>query len=166
MKKWYVIKTKANQEKKALINLSRQGYEIFCPLSPFLKKFKNSITKILNPLFPSYIFIRLDLDIDGWRKIDSTYGVKEILRNNSMYPGEISCDFIENLKKACDSNNCISDSYFNFEVGQKVKFIDGPFMNRIVEIIKMPTRDRVLVLQEIFSLKITVLVSKKKVIPV
>ena len=112
------------------------------------------------------MFIRLDLDIDGWRKINNTYGVKEILRNNSMYPGSISTDFIENLKKACDSNNCINDSYYNFEVGQRVKFIDGPFMNRIVEIVKMSSRDRVLVLQEIFSLKITVLVSKNKVIPV
>ena len=87
MKKWYVIKTKANQEKKAITNLSRQGYEIFCPLSPFLKKFKNSIIKILNPLFPSYIFIRLDLDIDGWRKINNTYGVKEILRNKQRENG-------------------------------------------------------------------------------
>ena len=166
MKKWYVIKTKVNQESKALANLSNQGFEIFCPKSPLLKNFKKRIIKILSPLFPSYIFIRLDLEVDGWRKINNTYGVKEILKNSSTFPSPISTDFIESLKKVCDSNNCVDDSYFNFKVGQRVKFVEGPFLNRVVEIIKMPSRDRILVLQEIFSLKIKVMVSKKKIIPV
>ena len=104
MKKWYVIKTKVNQERKALANLSNQGFEIFCPKSPLLKNCKNRIIKIFSPLFPSYIFIRLDLEVDGWRKINNTYGVKEILKNSSMFPGSISSDFIESLKKVCDSN--------------------------------------------------------------
>ena len=86
MRKWYVIKTKVNQEKRALLNLSRQGFELFCPLTPILRKFKNTIKNILDPLFPSYIFVKLDLEKDNWSKINNTYGVKELLKNSSMFP--------------------------------------------------------------------------------
>ena len=166
MRKWYVIKTKVNQEKRALLNLSRQGFELFCPLTPILRKFKNTIKNILDPLFPSYIFVKLDLEKDNWSKINNTYGVKELLKNSSMYPGSVPSEFIENLKKVCDVNNCVNDSYFNYKIGQKVKFIEGPFLNKVVEIIKMPAKDRILVLQEFFSLKIKVLTSKEKIIPI
>ncbi len=165
MKKWYVVKTKVNQEKRALTNLSNQGFEIFCPVMPMLRKFKNTVSNIINPLFPSYIFVRFDVENDNWIKIKNTYGVKEILKNSSMYPGSISSVFINNLRKMCDSDNCINDNYFNFKIGQKVRYVDGPFLNKIVEIIRIHKKNRILVLQKIFSQHIKISVSQNKITP-
>ena len=163
MKKWYVIRTKANQEKRAKKNLDTQGFMTFCPffsyghvLSP-IRKF--------NSLFPSYMFVKLDIEKDNWSKINNTFGVIEILKVSSQIPCPISTDFITRLKKLCTKESLIRNSYFDFNKGQKVRLIDGPFFNSIAEVIQMDSKERVSILLKIFSRKIKILVAKKNIIP-
>ncbi len=165
-KSWYVIKTKSNQEFKAIQNLFNQGFESFCPLIPFVKKFNHKLKRFKKPLFPSYVFSLFDINHDRWTSITNTYGVQYLLKNERMYPQKISEEFIKALKKNCDDNNCITNNYFKFNKNDHVKFTDGPFANGIGRIVELSSSDRVSVLFRIFNNQIKVNVEGSKLLKV
>ena len=72
MKKWYLIKTKPRQEQIAILNLERQHYYVYCPSA--LINQKNVV------LFPGYLFIQLDSEMQNWSPIKSTKGVLNFVR--------------------------------------------------------------------------------------
>jgi len=76
---WFVVMSKPNQESKAIANLKNQDFNVFCPYfeKESFSKSKNLLVKEF--LFPSYIFVKLNLDDYKWVKIKSTIGVKKIL---------------------------------------------------------------------------------------
>ena len=163
-KKWYVIKTKSKQETKAIKNLVNQGFEIFCPFLPEVRKYKKVISSLNKPLFSSYIFTFLDIQNEKWFKINNTYGVQYLLGNANLKPTSISSSFIDNLKSVCNEESFINEYYFNFKENDKVKFINGPFINEIAEIITLDSKNRVLVLLNIFNNKIKVNVNKNNLV--
>ena len=76
MQKWYVIYTKSRKEKVALQNLNAQGYDAHLPLIKLEKIIRHKKAVIEEPLFPRYLFIRLDdagltrlvtHSLDNWR---------------------------------------------------------------------------------------------------
>lgn len=54
---WFVIRTKPNSEKIALLNCERQGFPAYLPL--IRKTIRHARTKkeVLRPLFPGYLFL-------------------------------------------------------------------------------------------------------------
>ena len=72
MKNWYLIKTKPQQEVIATQNLTNQNFNVFFPKAVI----KNKTT----PLFPSYLFIKLDDKTQKWTPIRSTKGVSNFVR--------------------------------------------------------------------------------------
>ena len=53
----FVVVTKPRQERIALENLHRQGYECFLPMAenPYQRR-RNNHQQIIEPLFPRYLF--------------------------------------------------------------------------------------------------------------
>ncbi len=72
MNKWYLIKTKPRQEKKAKQNLENQGYSAFCPMV--------KINNQLVVLFPGYLFVQLNEKTQNWLPINSTKGVSHFVK--------------------------------------------------------------------------------------
>jgi len=72
MKNWYLIKTKPRQEAIATQNLTNQGFDIFLPKAVI----KNKTT----PMFPGYLFIKLDDKTQNWTPIRSTKGISNFVR--------------------------------------------------------------------------------------
>lgn len=56
-KKWYVIFTKPNCEKKVTTLLIRKGIENYCPLNRIINKTWNKKRILSEPLFPSFVFV-------------------------------------------------------------------------------------------------------------
>lgn len=79
-KRWYLIQCKPRQDFRALENLLFQGYE--CLLSTHnIERLRNGQwTSQREPLFPGYLFIELDTELDNWMPIRSTRGVSQIVR--------------------------------------------------------------------------------------
>ena len=75
MKSWYLIYSKAREEKLAQEHLERQGYEIYLPLILARIKQRGRTKKSIQPMFPRYLFIYLSDQTDDWRPIRSTIGV-------------------------------------------------------------------------------------------
>ena len=74
---WVLIYTKAKEEKKANENLQRQGFKTFLPLIAATNK--NSESESLVPVFPRYFFAQINLELDNWTAINSSYGVSHIV---------------------------------------------------------------------------------------
>ena len=113
MKKWYLIKTKPRQEKKAKKNLENQSYEIFCPTVKLNNKFVF--------LFPGYLFIQLnDNDIQAdVRFIYSFIMGHSVWLSLGIFDIE---EFTDNLKQyeifeviIQNSTNFVATEYFDIE---------------------------------------------------
>lgn len=56
-KKWCVIYTKLNCEKKVAASLTRKGIENYCPLNRIVNSKWNKKRILSEPLFPSFVFV-------------------------------------------------------------------------------------------------------------
>ncbi len=59
-KKWYALYTKPRWEKKIDVRLVKKGIESWCPLQKIEKQWSDRKKIIEEPLFKSYIFVRID----------------------------------------------------------------------------------------------------------
>jgi transcriptional antiterminator RfaH len=72
MKQWYVVNTKAREETKALFNLKRQGFNPYLPQYKKTRRHARRTDTVLAPLFPKYLFVKFDLDMENWSWFLST----------------------------------------------------------------------------------------------
>lgn len=67
-KEWYAVYTKPRWEKKVAELLTRKKLENFCPLNKVVRQWKDRKKVIHEPLFTSYVFLRLsDVEIAAAR---------------------------------------------------------------------------------------------------
>ena len=59
-KKWYVVITKARTEKKTAQDLQGVGVETYCPTRVRVKQWSDRKKKIIEPLIPSVIFVKIE----------------------------------------------------------------------------------------------------------
>lgn len=123
---WYVIHTKPRQEQRALLNLEQQGYECYLPLLAIEKLRQGAISLIEEPLFPRYLFIRLDAGKSGqsWAPIRSTLGVSRLVTFGSN-PAKVDADLINTLRTQNSFANQAPQRMFNEH--DHVQILSGPF---------------------------------------
>ena len=92
---WILVYTKPNQETRANDNLRNQGFKTFLPL---ISSSNRGNAKILKPVFPRYIFVRLDLNLGNWNSIKSSYGVSGIVMFGEEFT-PIPYQIIKSIKK-------------------------------------------------------------------
>tara|TARA_B100000886_G_C20166478_1_gene384267 strand:- start:45 stop:536 length:492 start_codon:yes stop_codon:yes gene_type:complete len=122
---WIVVQTKSNCEKKATLNLTRQGYKVFFPkIEKTVVKF-HKICQLFKPLFPGYIFVSLK-ENQSWNKINYTYGVFKILQfNEKLY--FLPKNIVDKIKVSCNENE-VFIAKKQFRRGQKVKLIKQNYL--------------------------------------
>ena len=148
---WYLLSYKPNSFNKAALNLERQGIHVFCPKQiQTLRKGTKFITKTI-PLFPGYLFIKLNNKLVSWNSINSTYGVSKII-SFGKYPCKVPKLIIQNLKKNCDQDNIVLQTP-KLDFGDKIKIDKGPFTNFIGKILKVESNKRIWVLLEYMNKK-------------
>lgn len=96
-KRWYLIQCKPRQDFRALEHLQSQDYECFLPKHQIERLRNGEWTHQTEPLFPGYIFIKLDTVQDNWMPIRSTRGVRQIVRFGAA-PLPVSSSIIFQLK--------------------------------------------------------------------
>jgi transcriptional antiterminator RfaH len=127
MMRWYVIHTRPNAERRAVWNLRNQGFtDVYLPCYRRRRSHARRVDWIRAPLFPRYLFIRLDIEITQWRSILSTTGVSDIIRNSDN-PVPLAEGIIETLKgrEARDELPPV-DVHVEFHVGEPVDISFGP----------------------------------------
>jgi len=61
---WYVLYVQYRHEKKVFEELIEKGIEAFLPLTTTVRKWSDRKKKVEAPLFPSYLFVNINSDID------------------------------------------------------------------------------------------------------
>jgi transcriptional antiterminator RfaH len=126
MKHWYAIHTKARQEAQAAEHLRRQAFEIYLPNIKQARRYRHQWRDQIEPLFPRYLFIRLDLDTDNIAPIRSTRGVSKLV-SFSGQPATLPDPFIDALTKAADPDTGLLHPEADLlEAGTTVTIVDGP----------------------------------------
>lgn len=120
---WYVIQCKGGESFRAAEHLANQGYEVFHPVLDVQRKRQGKPTTITEPLFPYYLFIRLDQTVSNWRPIRSTRGVLRLLTFGNT-PIAVPNALIETLLTQPHRQE---GSHRYFSAGEKVTITDGPF---------------------------------------
>ena len=103
MKQWYVVHCRVNSEQRAETNLRRQDYETWLPMYRKTRRHARMLESVLRPLFPRYLFVRLDLTNQQWRPILSTFGVYTIVAG-AEGPLAIGDEIIEALRTRTGSD--------------------------------------------------------------
>lgn len=162
MKHWYVLHTHANKEARAEINLLRQGFESWLPLYRKKRRHAGRQEIVLRPLFPRYIFVRVDLEKDKWRSLLSTFGVSRVIGDTEgPYPLE---DYvIEDIRKRGDSDGIFSISPQKFSSGNKVRITSGPFSDLEAVFHESSDSKRVLVLLKLMGQEVRARVLKNDI---
>ncbi len=121
---WYVVHTKVRQEALAMTNLNRQGFECYMPMIKLEKIRQRKTATVAEPMFPRYLFIRLDTSGSGqsWSPIRSTLGVSQLVRFGGQ-PAVVDAKLIELLR----TREQVGQPERLFKSGERVVVADGPF---------------------------------------
>jgi transcriptional antiterminator RfaH len=57
---WYVLYTKAKTEIKTANSLAQKGISVYCPVQTVVKQWSDRKKKVIEPIFPSFIFVLLN----------------------------------------------------------------------------------------------------------
>ncbi|MEQ9491428.1 MAG: transcription termination/antitermination NusG family protein [Alphaproteobacteria bacterium] len=164
MKRWFAIHTKPGGERLAEGNLLRQGFEAYLPLRTKTRRRGRRGVSIKTPLFPRYIFVRIDLDEQPWRKISNTFGVAYIVSFGGR-PAPLQDSVIDEIKARETDDGVIDLSQLQtLTPGDAVKIADGAFTDRTGIFQCASDKDRVIVLLNLLGRQTSVKVSRTNVI--
>jgi transcriptional antiterminator RfaH len=153
---WYVVQTQVNAEAKAAGNLVRQGFEIYLPRYLKRRSHARKVEQIAAPLFPRYLFVRIDMATQRWRSIQSTFGVSRLVLNGSD-PAPISQQVLSSLKAREDESGYVKlDQRPKFALGEKVRVLVGVFAENLGLFDGLADRDRIAILLDLLGRKVRV----------
>ena len=153
---WYVVQTQVNAEAKAVRNLVRQGFEVYLPRYLKLRSHARKIEKVPVPLFPRYMFVRIDVATQRWRSVQSTFGVSRLVLNGSD-PAPLAQQVISCLREREDASGYVQlDQRPKFALGAKVRVLAGVFAENLGLFDGMADRDRIAILLDLLGRKVRV----------
>jgi transcriptional antiterminator RfaH len=147
--RWYVVHTQPSAEDRAIARLRTQGYHIFCPRLRKVVRHARKSTDKLAPLFPGYLFLRLDISRDRWRSVNGTRGVVRLLTQGDI-PQAVPSGVVEDLQSQAGVNGCL-DLASPFKAGQRVRIAEGPFADFVGTLERLNGADRVRVLLDLLG---------------
>jgi transcriptional antiterminator RfaH len=156
MKQWFVVHTQPSKEIEAHQNLLNQGFDAYLPRFKKTRRHARKVEDVLLPLFPRYVFVGIDLNVDQWRCILGTRGVSSLLLMNNR-PAAVPSDIVQGLKDRADIKGLIPiDNTCLFAKGEQVRILDGAFKDYVAIFEKMDEKQRVQLLLSCLGREINV----------
>ena len=107
-------------------NLRRQAFEVYLPNIKQAHRYRGQWREKIEPLFPRYLFIRLNLGEENIAPIRSTHGVSKLV-SFSGQPVKVPDPLIDALIELADSDSGLLHPKEDlFEAGTTVTILDGP----------------------------------------
>lgn len=146
---WYLTQLKPNCAWIAEKNLNRQGFETFLPLEEATTERRGKFVTNVQPLFPGYIFVRLDVSKGSWRSVNSTYGVTRLVSFGAA-PAPVPHQLVDSIQSRCDDTGKLLPPD-KLKPGDKVSLASGPLAHFIAHIDEILPDQRVWVLLDIMG---------------
>jgi transcriptional antiterminator RfaH len=160
---WIVVNSQPHREHIALDNLGRQAFHAYCPMMRKRVRHARRTQEVLRPLFPGYLFVRVNPDLQRWRPILSTYGVRTLVCCGER-PSLLDDGFVAGLK-AREMGGAIVRPERPYAPGQRVKMAGGVFDGLIATILELDEKDRLVVLMDLLNRPTRVRVEAHAVLP-
>lgn len=160
---WFAVNIRPNCERKAVLNLERQGFETFLPVQIKTVRHARQYRTVCRPLFAGYLFVSLDLKRDRWRSVNGTHGVVTLVMNGGE-PSRVPTGIVEGLIAVATDKGVIR---FDHELvpGQKVKILTGPFADFIGTLERLDDQGRVKVLLDMMGGQVPVMSHARELMP-
>jgi transcriptional antiterminator NusG len=159
---WYVIHSYAGYEKKVKGNLANRIqslnmedyiFQVEVPEEEVMEVKNGARKMVKRNIYPGYVLVRMDLTDESWSVVRNTPGVTGFV-GNAHNPSPLSMDEVEKIlaprpvKKADKADM----KFIDFEVGESVTVMDGPFATLPASISEiMPEQAKLKVLVSIFG---------------
>jgi transcription antitermination factor NusG len=125
--RWYVAYTKPNWEKKVAGILTAKNIENYCPLNTVTRQWRDRKKVIYEPLFYSYVFIRVtEKKIGDIKKIDGILNFVYWLGR----PAVVKDAEIEAIKNFLGEHKNIQLEKTVVNVNDTVQILSGPLIER------------------------------------
>lgn len=126
MARWYAVYTRCHHEFIIWNQLQKKAIDNFFPCITQWSRRKDRKLKIQVPLFPGYLFVRMDFNPRRALEVLKIRGVVRFLGENPQHPAPIPDIQIESLKRIVESGDQIFPFPF-LHVGQRVRVDRGLF---------------------------------------
>lgn len=150
--RWYVLQTRPREEGRVLhhFGLRRVEAETFLPKIEVRCRHARRVRTKLEPLFPSYLFLRFRMTPLIWNAIHWTPGVRQILCDGER-PVPVDDELIGTLRARVAPLGFVRVGP-GFQRGDRVRLRSGPFVG-LEGIFERPTtrQDRVRVLLDLLG---------------
>jgi transcription elongation factor/antiterminator RfaH len=161
--RWFLVHTLPRREQHAHMHLGMQGFRTYLPQYLRTTRHARQLRTVRAPLFPSYLFVILDLERDRWLSVRSTIGVAHLV-GSADRPLAVPHGVIESLiAHANDANLALFGD--RLQKGQKVRITTGPFTEFIGILDRLDDSGRVRVLLEMMGSEIRVSLQRSRVVP-
>jgi len=147
MAQWYVIQCKPREERRALENLERQRFRCYLPMLAVEKLRHGIVRAVPEPLFPGYLFVRLDELTDNWHSIHSTRGVIQLVHFRE-YPVPVPDSMIGGIHERL-AGAMARIPYL--KPGELVRITEGPFYDMEPIFIAKDGEERVVLLMNVLN---------------
>lgn len=163
----YVAEVKPGMLPIAINELDRQGFETMSPKvyerrpvvergrrAPWLPKLKQRAADVEVPMFPGYLIVGFDTEVDPWERINATRGVQELIKGvGADLPARLPWAFVQELRHRCKAGPVRDTSWLDgFRPKRSVKILEGPLEGLLGTVDRVDAqRERVWVLMSFFG---------------
>ena len=159
---WYVIHSYAGYEKKVRDNLHNRInslhmedyiFQIEVPEEEVMEIKNGQRKQVKRNIYPGYVLVRMELTDESWTAVRNTPGVTGFV-GNAHHPSPLSMDEVEKIlaPRPVKKSDKAEIRVVDFEVGESVTVMDGPFATLPASISEiMPEQAKLKVLVSIFG---------------
>jgi len=146
---WYPVQTKLKKERTVERRLRDLDLEVFLPWVRLRRRIGSRFKRVLDPLFPGYLFCRLDLFVAG-KAARYAPGVKDFVRFGNRI-AEVGDEVIGSIRERCPDGVAVFKPR-PYRAGEPVLIREGP-LSGIEAVFEREMRgsDRVTVLLELLG---------------
>ena len=147
---WYGARTKPKHEHIAAANLRKHlDLEVFLPRMRLEKFTRRGVVRVLEPLFPSYLFVRCAIE-ESLNDIQHTSGINRVVHFGGKIP-QVPNAVIEELQACFESDDVLTVAN-DLAPGDEVMVAGGAFAGMSALVLKdLPARKRVQILLEMLG---------------
>jgi len=147
---WFVAHTKPRQERAAVENLLRQGYQTYLPRLKVVKPIRREHRVGLEPMFPRYLFFKPGRAGQSIGPVRCTHGVSSIVRFGGV-AAVIRSRTVEEIQAFEHRQNTVDFAELNtVYVGKTVVVTAGPLAG-LNGLVAMVSDQRVTVLMRLLG---------------
>lgn len=133
--RWYVVNVYSGSEKKVAESLREQAtlkkmddkiLEVFVPTENVVEIRKGTKVNAEHKFFPGYILVKMELTDETWLVVKNTPRVSGFLGSRNK-PQPISDAEVQKIMNQVQEGWERPQTNVNFETGEQIRVIDGPF---------------------------------------